>query len=339
MSANRVVTRIADQDDAVSGLVPVALGGTGASTQAGARTNLGLGTASTHAATDFQAAGSYLSPTGDGSGLTGITEGQVTGLTSDLAALNSSLASKAPLASPALTGTPTAPTAADGTNTTQIATTAFVLANAGTGGGSPGGSSGQVQFNNSGAFGGSSGLTWDGTTLGVDAVTSVSGNLTLATNGSANITLTPGSFGQVNAQTLRANYVRPDITPFIISMFGPGSATSDVFRMNDASNGVNRIVVDQNFTLTWRDLSSTSTERDQARVTSSWATSTDATRAGRVALSACDFTGTDREGLRVESDGTQPKIGFFGHAAAARQGTPVTLADVIALLQAYGLCP
>ena len=33
---------------------------------------------------------------------------------------------KAPLASPALTGTPTAPTAADGTNSTQIATTAFV---------------------------------------------------------------------------------------------------------------------------------------------------------------------------------------------------------------------
>ncbi|GEM_PF-3577182 len=35
------------------------------------------------------------------------------------------LALKAPLASPALTGTPTAPTAAGGTNTTQIATTAF----------------------------------------------------------------------------------------------------------------------------------------------------------------------------------------------------------------------
>lgn len=37
--------------------------------------------------------------------------------------------SRAPLASPGLTGTPTAPTAAAGTNTTQIATTAFVLAN------------------------------------------------------------------------------------------------------------------------------------------------------------------------------------------------------------------
>lgn len=38
---------------------------------------------------------------------------------------------KANLASPALTGTPTAPTATVGTNTTQLATTAFVLANAG----------------------------------------------------------------------------------------------------------------------------------------------------------------------------------------------------------------
>jgi hypothetical protein len=44
---------------------------------------------------------------------------------------------KAPLVSPALSGTPTAPTASVGTNTTQVATTAFVLANAGTGGGTP----------------------------------------------------------------------------------------------------------------------------------------------------------------------------------------------------------
>lgn len=36
--------------------------------------------------------------------------------------------SRAPLASPAFTGTPTAPTAASGTNTTQIATTGFVRA-------------------------------------------------------------------------------------------------------------------------------------------------------------------------------------------------------------------
>lgn len=40
--------------------------------------------------------------------------------------VNTALGAKAPLASPALTGTPTAPTAAAGTNTTQVATTAFV---------------------------------------------------------------------------------------------------------------------------------------------------------------------------------------------------------------------
>ena len=40
--------------------------------------------------------------------------------------VTNSLALKAPLASPALTGTPTAPTAAADTNTTQIATTAYV---------------------------------------------------------------------------------------------------------------------------------------------------------------------------------------------------------------------
>lgn len=37
------------------------------------------------------------------------------------------IATKADLASPALTGTPTAPTAAAGTNTTQLATTAFAM--------------------------------------------------------------------------------------------------------------------------------------------------------------------------------------------------------------------
>ena len=43
-------------------------------------------------------------------------------------ALNTEVDLKAPLASPALTGTPTAPTATAGTNTTQLATTAFVKA-------------------------------------------------------------------------------------------------------------------------------------------------------------------------------------------------------------------
>ena len=45
-------------------------------------------------------------------------------------ATQSALDAKAPLASPTFTGAPAAPTAAPGTDTTQIATTAFVIANA-----------------------------------------------------------------------------------------------------------------------------------------------------------------------------------------------------------------
>ena len=45
---------------------------------------------------------------------------------SDVTNLTTDLGLKAPLASPALTGTPTAPTAASTTNTTQVATTAYV---------------------------------------------------------------------------------------------------------------------------------------------------------------------------------------------------------------------
>ena len=49
----------------------------------------------------------------------------------DLAtAVETTLISKAPLASPALTGTPTSTTAIENTNTTQIATTAFVIGQA-----------------------------------------------------------------------------------------------------------------------------------------------------------------------------------------------------------------
>jgi len=50
----------------------------------------------------------------------------LTNKTIDIA--NNTLTGVAPLASPALSGTPTAPTAAAGTNTTQVATTAFVHA-------------------------------------------------------------------------------------------------------------------------------------------------------------------------------------------------------------------
>lgn len=54
--------------------------------------------------------------------------GGITGDIADQIDLQAALDLKAPLLSPALTGTPTAPTALAGTNTTQLATTAFVQA-------------------------------------------------------------------------------------------------------------------------------------------------------------------------------------------------------------------
>ncbi|MDT3427688.1 hypothetical protein J2Z22_003251 [Paenibacillus forsythiae] len=61
-----------------------------------------------------------------GTGTVNNTEfGYLDGVTSSI---QTQLNTKAPLASPALTGTPTAPTASAGTNTTQIATTAFAKA-------------------------------------------------------------------------------------------------------------------------------------------------------------------------------------------------------------------
>jgi phage-related tail fiber protein len=66
-------------------------------------------------------AGTYKSVTVD-------AKGRVTAGTNPTTLAGYGITDAAPLASPALTGTPTAPTAAANTNTTQLATTAFVIA-------------------------------------------------------------------------------------------------------------------------------------------------------------------------------------------------------------------
>jgi len=93
------------------------------------RTTLGLGTSATHD-TGFFAAAAHTHAEADITGLTADLAGKAstvhTHAEADVTGLTADLAAKAPLASPSLTGTPLAPTAAAGTNTTQIATTAFV---------------------------------------------------------------------------------------------------------------------------------------------------------------------------------------------------------------------
>ncbi len=83
--------------------------------------------------TDLQAALALLAPLA-GPSFTGTptaptaAAGTNTTQLATTAFVRTETASRAPLASPAFTGTPTAPTAAGGTNTTQLATTAFVRA-------------------------------------------------------------------------------------------------------------------------------------------------------------------------------------------------------------------
>lgn len=111
----------------VTGVLPVANGGTGGNTAEAARTAL-----SVPAITDLAAYApvSHTHTTSQVTGLDAALAGKAasvhTHVISDVSGLQGALDAKAPLASPALIGAPTAPTAAGGTNTTQIATTAFV---------------------------------------------------------------------------------------------------------------------------------------------------------------------------------------------------------------------
>jgi hypothetical protein len=96
--------------------------------------------------------------------------------------------------------------------------------------------------------------------------------------------------------------------------------------------------------LTLHGLSSTGTDRLIAEIDWAFATSTDASRKGRLTLGAHDAStavGSPREGFRVESDGSNPLIGFYGVSAIARAvlatGAGHTVDDVISALQNLGL--
>jgi hypothetical protein len=104
---------VTDAKIASGGLAPTSVAGTAVVT-ADARLS-DARTPTAHAATHGAAGADPIT----------VAQSQVTDLTTDLSG-------KAALSSPTFTGTPAAPTAAVDTNTTQIATTAFVVAQAGT---------------------------------------------------------------------------------------------------------------------------------------------------------------------------------------------------------------
>jgi hypothetical protein len=87
-------------------------------------------------------------------------------------------------------------------------------------------------------------------------------------------------------------------------------------------------------------VSSTSAARDLGYLDAGFTVPTDASYKGFVRLCAQDFNAVSggREGVRVGTTGTAPTLGFYGVTPVARAAAPVTLSDVIALLQALGLC-
>lgn len=127
----------------------------------------------------------------------------VSDLDADLTTLESDLSLKAPLASPALTGVPTAPTPASGTSTTQIATTAFVdPVSLKIGNEVSGGTPGRVLFEDaSGNLADSTNMTWDAST---NRFTVASGGITTASLNTQTVDFGTqgGTTGSPSARTL-----------------------------------------------------------------------------------------------------------------------------------------
>jgi hypothetical protein len=119
-------------------------------------------------------------------------------------------------ASPALSGTPTAPTAAGGTNTTQIATTAFVQTALSVGAGLP------SQTGNSGRF-----LTTNGTAASWANLPS--GTLTMNTSGT----------GISGSATFTAN--QSTGSTFTVTITSASAATANTLALRTSTGGLNAV--------------------------------------------------------------------------------------------------
>jgi hypothetical protein len=78
--------------------------------------------------------------------------------------------------------------------------------------------------------------------------------------------------------------------------------------------------------------SSTTVDTLQAGISSEWVDATHATRTSRLKLSTNDYGGA-REGIRVESDGAVPRLGFYGVTAVVK---PTALTATVSAAPAGG---
>jgi hypothetical protein len=150
---------------------------------------------------------------------------------------------------------------------------------------------------------------------------------------------TPGAatFTTLNATTLSASGGSIAIT-------GSGSTSAASLTVSDSATNTatNTIIAAHNSSgtpttgfgsgISLRAKSDTTNDRDQAFISSSWATATDATRKARLTLSAYDTAA--RECIRAEASGTAAMLGFFGASAVVQ---PTNTTDLRTALINLGL--
>jgi hypothetical protein len=108
--------------------------------------------------------------------------------------------------------------------------------------------------------------------------------------------------------------------------YTPTAALLQISSLDASDNYIGEFYIDfDGSILLWSGTASGSDQR-AGRLRHGMLDNNDATFKGRLLLSCHDFNG-EREGLRIEADGSAARIGFLGAAAAVRQTLPAAASD------------
>jgi len=190
-------------------------------------------------------------------------------------------------------------------------TTGGVMSWAASGGGSPGGSPNQVQYNNSGAFGGISGFTSDGTRVTASTTIGV-GGATPSTSGSG-ITFPATQSASSNVNTLD-DYERGTWTPTLVP--GSGSITLG------GGTGLNYVKIGQIIHVTGIVQATSSSSPSGSLTITGLPYNVVAASAGSVYLNGVGITTTTTYYMLNVDPSAPTTIGVFGYLNGSAVLTP-----------------